>query len=163
MENSQSAQTFAELFSDLISLSGYRTVRRVADVLNDAGIGDIDFRRVSDYMKGTRVPKHKKAAAILRAMDYSIGESELEDLLDHSREESKKLNMDLADVRSRLSVKAVSIDFSKILDGFASEEAKLMLNNRVSELYGDEKHVSNYVNDLIKKDLTEYILEAEEE
>lgn len=160
MEN---MQTFGELFSDLITLSGYKTIRRVAGVLNDNGVEDIDFRRVSDYMKGTRVPKHKKAASILRAMDYEIGEEELEDLLDYSRDESKKTNMELADMRSRLSTRAVYIDFSKLMEGFESEEAKLMMNNRIAEIYGDEKYISKYVNDLIRKDLEEYILEAEVE
>ena len=156
-------QTFGELFSDLVTLSGYTTVRRVAGVLNDNGVEDIDFRRVSDYMKGTRVPKHKKAASILRALDYEISDMDLEDLLDYSRDESRKTNMELADMRSRLSTRAVYIDFSKLMEGFESEEAKLLMNNRIVEIYGDEKNASRYVNDLIRKDLEEYILESEVE
>ena len=163
-------KTYAEILSEQITASGYKTINRVTDVVNDLEDINIDRRRISDYMKGLRVPKPKQAAAILRALDLEMDFEELEDILEYSKDESQRLNRELEEIRVRalrrnpgdaysaVSVRSLDIDLSSLLDGFGSEEAKLMLNERIAELYGDEKYASRYVGDLIRKDLTELIL-----
>ena len=159
MENTM---TFSELFSDLISLSGYKTTRRVAEVLREKGIDWIDFRRVSTYKNGDRVPTFRKASTILKALDYEIQDSELDDLLEYSKKASKERNMDLADVRSKAVFQNVRIDYDSLVEDLDGDEAKFLTRKRVKELFGDEHELSRYVNALLRKDLVEKNLKKED-
>ena len=136
-------------------------VRKLEELLIDAGITDINFRRISDYKNGNYTPSYVKAKQMLNVLDYEISEEELMDALQENRESIKDqeeyLNSESKEIRTTIRIK-----LKRLIPDTGPEEAERYLQERITELYGDETKLSNYVQSLIAKDLQQYVIDKED-
>lgn len=133
-------------------------------VLQERGIENINFRRISEYLRGVSTPPYDKARALMDALDIPIGEAELKESLELNRELIRDEKEEILTERYNRSV-TVTIKFRKL--GSKSTEESLIeieqrLYRRVKDLFGDEKNLTKYVERLIKKDLENYLISEED-
>lgn len=135
--------------------------RRFEEILSSKGITDISFKRISDYSNGIHTPSFERAKTLLTALDYPISDQALMDALTLNRElikeETEYVNVGNKEIRRTIRIK-----LKRLLPGKTEEETERFLWQRISDLCGDEKQLSLYVQGLIAKDLQEYILSGEE-
>jgi len=135
--------------------------RKLEKILKDNGIDDISYKRISDYSNGIHTPNFERAKALLTVLEYSIDDDTLLEALRLNREiiknESEYILSGSKEVRRTVRVK-----YKNLLSDKEPEQTEQYLWNRIVDLYGDEKQFSTYVQDLIAKDLKEYILEKGE-
>ena len=151
-------------FSDILdaAMRDYGVgVRNFAEVLEEQGITDINFRRISDYRNGNHTPTYDRAKLMLRALEYEISEEELLDALRENREEIKNqesyLNSESKEVRRTIRIK-----LKRLIPNIEPEEAERFLQNRIEELFGDSSRISDYIQSLIAKDLQQYVIDRED-
>lgn len=148
-------------FSDILdtAMTDYGVgVRKFEEILNENGIYDIDFRRISDYRRGTHSPSYDRAKILLENLEYDISEKELLNSLKENREDIKNqdiyLNSDAKEIRRTIRIK-----LKRLLPDKEPEEIERILLERIGLLFDDEKQISNYIQSLIAKDLQEYIVD----
>ena len=122
-------------------------------------------RTIEKYVSGERVPTYNTAKSILKFLYVSMPEETLLEVLEYSKEFKKqdsverlvipdrKVKTETPALRKRISIKYNEFSF---LDGsnVPKEDAIDLINERVSEQYGNDKFAFNrYIKDLIDKDM----------
>ena len=136
--------------------------KEMEELLKERGVSDISYKRVSDYRRGLHIPAFERAKAMMEALDIPITDEQLLTALKNDKERRKR------DVRNQITdnvffKSAVRFKPGELLDGCDEDTALEILHARMKELYGSDSQFSAYVTELIRKDLEQYIVEAEEE
>ena len=135
--------------------------RKFDEILVESGITDISYKRISDYSNGIHTPSFERAKALLSALEYPIDDKTLMNALKLNREMIKD-EADYVSVGSKEVRRTIRIKLKRLLPDKTEEETERFLWQRITDLCGDEKQLSLYVQGLIAKDLQEYILSGEE-
>lgn len=151
---------FSDVLRDAMDDAGIVGNKRLETFLCDEGITDIDRKRIGEYLSGHTVPRYERAARLLRFFGIEPDTESLSALLVRSREKIKESGN--GEMRNWGFNKTITIFFRKLLRGYTSEEAELILHQRIEELFGDESCFSAYVTNLIAKDLSEYLLKKDD-
>lgn len=136
-------------------------VKKLEDILADRGIYNINFRSISDYKNGIHTPSYDKAKALLDALDYKVTEDELLEMLKQNKKEIKDNNEYVHSDNAELR-RTVRIKLKRLLPGADPEVAERYLLERIQSICGDKKRLSAYIQNLISKDLKQYILEEDD-
>jgi len=135
--------------------------RRFEEILKSNDIYDISYKRISEYSNGIHTPSFERAKTMLIVLEYPIEDEALTEALTINREqikeESRYVNTGNKEIRRTIRIK-----LKRLLPGKSEEEVERFLWQRIEDLCGDEKQLSNYIQGLIAKDLQEYILSGEE-
>ena len=135
--------------------------RRMEGLLQDQGITDISFKRISEYANGLHTPSFERARVLLRVLEFTIDDEALLEALRLNREMIREEAAYMSD-RSREIRRTVRIKLKPLLPGRTAEEAERFLWSRIEELCDGERKLSLYIQNLISKDLREYIISREE-
>lgn len=136
-------------------------VKKLEDILIDKGIYDINFRSISDYKNGIHTPSYAKAKILLDALDYKVSEDELLAMLKQNKDDIKTNNSYIYSDNIELR-RTIRIKLKRLLPGVEPEVAERYLTDRIQSIYGDKTRLSSYINNLISKDLKQYILEEDD-
>ena len=130
-------------------------------LLQENGIEDINFRRISDYVNGQYTPPYTKAKHLLDVMGYSMTEEELVGSLEANKEYIKEMSFYKKEKKSEYQT-SIRLKLKNILPNREPEYVQFMLESRIKELYGLDGKLSIYIQDLIATDLQRFILESED-
>ena len=151
---------FSGILTEAMQSSGVGG-RKLEAILKENGIDDISYKRISDYANGIHTPSFEKARDMLRVLEYSIDDESLLEALKQNREIIKQ-ESDYVLSGSKEIRRTVRIKLKKLLPEKEPAQTEQYLWNRIADLYGDEKQISLYIQELISKDLKEYILARED-
>lgn len=149
--------TFSMLMTQLLEESNM-SVAELHREMQQAEI-NISYPTLAAYKNFTVVPTYERALVILNFFNYKMQNDDLIKMLDHSRNEIKKMRItDKSSIRQGIQLSAKY--FSSSLSGL---DLDIMITRRINELYDHNGNMSSYVTDLIKKDLIEsgYLKEDE--
>lgn len=137
--------------------------KRLEELLQDEGVSNISYKRISEYANAQHTPSFEKARAILSVLECPISDEELLDLLKVNREIIKEGNTisGTYDVNKELHT-SIRIKLRRLIPRQSPEENERFLRDRIYELFGKEKGLSDYIQWLIMKDLNECIISKEE-
>lgn len=147
-------------FSEIIKTEIYSqgiTLTTLSNNLAERGF-DISMKRLSEYQNGLVTPTFEKAQAILDELGFSFTSEEIIESLRLNKEVCKVNKAYTADLYKLVSVRVL---LRKLIPNLEPEQIETILNDRIINLYGDKTKISNYIHDLISKDLNEFILEKE--
>ena len=147
---------FSEIIKTEIDAQGIK-LTTLSSNLEKRGF-DITSKRLSEYQNGLCTPDFKKAQAILLELGFDFTADEIIELLELNKEICKRNKAYTADFYKFVSVRIL---LKKLIPNLEPEQIESILNDRIINLYGDKTKVSNYIHDLIAKDLNEFILEKE--
>lgn len=119
---------------------------------------NITSKRLSEYQNGISNPSFEKAKAILEELGFSYTLDEIMESLKLNEEICKMNKSYTADLYKFVSVRIL---LKKLIPRMEAEQIEGILNDRITDLYGDKTKISNYIHDLISKDLNEFILDKE--
>ena len=119
---------------------------------------DISSKRLSEYQNGLVNPEFKKAQAILNELGFNFSTDEIVESLELNKEICKVNKEYTSNLYKLVSVRIL---LKKLIPDLTAEQIETILNDRITDLYGDKTKISNYIHDLISKDLNEFILEKE--
>jgi len=137
--------------------------RDVEKRLTEVGVTNITGKRISEYCNAQHTPSLEKARRIMEVLDYPILEEELLLSLENNRQMIKdgaQLGR-VYDINRELHT-TIRIKLKKLLPECSPEENERYLRDRVMQLFGKEKSLSDYIQWLISKDLSENIISKEE-
>ena len=147
-------------FSEIIKTEIYTQdikLTTLSERLMEKGF-DISSKRLSEYQNGMVNPSFQKAQAILEELGFSYEPAEILESLKLNEEICKTNKSYTADLYKFVSVRLL---LKKLIPRMEPEEIEQILNDRIVDLYGDKSKISNYIHDLISKDLNEFILDKE--
>ena len=150
---------FSGILSEAMEVYGVGP-KRLELLLQDRGIEDISFKRISEYANGLHTPSFERARVLLQALEFPISDEVLLEALRLNRELIREENNYVSD-HSREIRRTVRIKLRPLLPGRTAEEAERFLWDRIQDLCG-ERQLSLYLQNLIAKDLREYIINREE-
>ena len=112
--------------------------KRFEEILQDHGIEDISYKRISDYCNGLYTPSYEKARVMLETLEYPISDDELTEAIQLNRElikaESEYVAADSKEIRRTIRIK-----LKRLLPEMTPEETERYLSQRVADLCGSEK------------------------
>lgn len=149
-------------FSEIIKTEIYSqeiTLTSLSSNLDKKGF-NISPKRLSEYQNGLITPSFEKAKAILDELGFTFSSKEIIESLELNREVCKVNKAYTADLYKLISVRVL---LKKLIPNMEPEQIETILNDRIINLYGDKTKISNYIHDLISKDLNEFILERKKE
>ena len=147
---------FSEIIKTEIDAQGIK-LTTLSSNLEKRGF-DITSKRLSEYQNGLCTPDFKKAQAILLELGFDFSANEIIESLELNKEVCKTNKAYTADLYKFVSVRVL---LKKLIPNLEPEQIETILNDRIINLYGDKTKISNYIHDLIAKDLNEFILEKE--
>ena len=151
-------QPFAETINTIIR-ENKMTNCEFSKYLKENGV-DISEKRISEYRNYLNNIPYQKARSILTAFNIKMDEEELFKALEENRKIVK--TNDYAKMRYLRS--GISINLEKLLEGHSASVTRYILEDRIRDLYGNnQRNLSTYITELIKKDLEAFILEKETE
>lgn len=130
----------------------------LSDLLFEKGF-NISSKRLSEYQNGVSNPSFKNAKAILETLGFDYTSEEILECLENNEDICKTNKSYSSDLYKLISVRIL---LKKLIPRLGPEEIEQILNDRIVDLYGDKTKISNYIHDLISKDLNEFILEKGE-
>ena len=144
-----SSGTFFDLYENLLQINGMNCTdlkRRLDQISPDL----VTVRALQRYRDRSRMPDYYTASKILDAFQIKYTETELNRLIHADREEN--------DYHEHLYVrKTIRLRVRKLSDKYVEENIiKNQLYLRVEKLTGSQKKFSDYVEQLIKKDIDEH-------
>ena len=148
--------SFSEIIKTEIYTQGIK-LTTLSSKLEKKGF-DISPKRLSEYQNGLNTPDFKKAQAILIELGFDFSTQEILDCLELNKKVCKMNKAYTADLYKLISVRVL---LKKLIPNLEPEQIETILNDRIINLYGDKTKISNYIHDLISKDLNEFILEKE--
>lgn len=154
------SECFSGLLAEAMEAYGVGP-KRLEGLLQDRGITDISFKRISEYANGLHTPSFERARVLLQALEFSIDDEALLEALRLNRELIREETEYMSD-RSREIRRTVRIKLKPLLPGRTAEESERFLWSRIEELCDGERKLSLYIQNLIAKDLREYIISREE-
>ncbi|GEM_PF-1920945 len=156
--NSVPSNCFGALLGMAMLVNEIETYRQFQGILEQKGIYGISERRISEYCNGMYTPPFEKAKQMLEVLNYSITDSELLEALRANREYAKirpKSYRRKDDREIRISVR---LKLSKIMPDQPADRTALIMDERIEHLCGSRNNYTDYIQALINKDLSEYIL-----
>lgn len=154
-----SKKRFSVILADAMVINNIGATR-LEGLLRDRGVVNITYKRISEYANGLHTPSFEKARALMQTLEYDISDDELMETLRLNREKINEEKESIYDY-SREIRRTIRIRLRPLLPGHTAEETERFLWNRINELCG-EHQISLYIQNLIKKDLQEYIISREE-
>ena len=154
-----SKKRFSVILADAMVINNIGATR-LEGLLRDRGVENITYKRISEYANGLHTPSFEKARALMQTLEYDISDDELMETLRLNREKINEEKESIYDY-SREIRRTIRIRLRPLLPGHTAEETERFLWNRINELCG-EHQISLYIQNLIKKDLQEYIISREE-
>jgi len=154
--------SFSRLLNRLMEENGIGC-KRLEELLQDEGITDISYKRISEYSNAQHTPSFEKARAILSVLGCPISDEELLALLRVNREiirEGSTIS-GTYNINKELHT-SIRIKLRRLIPQQSPEENERFLRDRIYELFGREKGLSDYIQWLIMKDLNECIISKEE-
>ena len=139
--------------------------KRLEDFLLVSGVTTISRKRIGEYCNSQHTPSFEKARQILHALDYDISDEEILESLRLNRYviasgnavSGTNENFGRRELRTTIRLK-----LWKVAPFQTTEATEQDIKNRIRELFGDERRMSDYVQWLIAKDLREAIISKEE-
>lgn len=138
--------TFSSLITQLMEQMDFST-KDTCKFLSDKGI-DIPYSTFASYKSFDTVPSINRAKQILDTFNYEIGDEELREMIQYSKEENRKLKESNGYVQT--GIRLATKQFSNDID---SEQLQVMITQRANELIENQPSINSYVTYLIKKDL----------
>lgn len=151
---------FSELLESLVEKEYGHNNRRIVNLLYDKGV-NISMRSLQRYRASSSIPSLLIASEIINCLDPSITLDEIKESILLEKEKQEKLDSD----NSGIMNKFVSFKIKEMDSGIGLGEYDItnLIDNRIKELYGNNKRgFSKYIEDLVIKDLKEYILTTAE-
>lgn len=133
--------------------------RELADILAHRGY-ECKIRQIQRYKTGLYVPKYEVASQICQIIMVEMEGNQLEELLTASRKHAETLRK--AKVTNFTILTSINPRNIHLGGDLGLNDVIEVLNNRVFELYGDQKKISDYVEALVELDLKNKLLEAKE-
>lgn len=128
----------------------------LVDLARSIDDNTITAKRLSDYQNGVCTPPFVKAKKILLALGINMSDNEIVESLEENAEICRMSKSYTPNPTKKTSIR---IRLRDLIPGISPEHVEVILNSRIEGLYGDGSQFSKYVNDLISKDLNEFILE----
>ncbi len=154
--------SFSYILYDAMSREGVGG-RDLERLLVDNGVTDISYKRISEYINGEHTPSFEKARNILRVLNEPIDDEALIHSLDCNRRMIRESRMYYTPAESENELHtSIRIKLGKLLPGNFPQENERYLRERIVELFGKERSMSDYIQWLIAKDLQENIISKEE-
>lgn len=147
---------FSEIIKAEIYSSGIK-LTTLSSNLQKKGF-DISPKRLSEYQNGLNTPSFERAQIILNELGFKYKPQEIIESLELNKRVCKNNKAYTADLYKLISVRVL---LTKLIPNLEPEQIETILNDRIINLYGDKTKISNYIHDLISKDLNEFILEKE--
>lgn len=143
---------FSEILKNEIEVQKL-SLLRLAEMIDD---DMITSKRLSEYQNATTSPPFLKAKKILSALGIYMSDDDIRDCLKENKELCA-LNKQYAENSTRFI--SVRLKYKNLIPEYSQEQVEMTLNDRIASLYGSPNKISNYIHDLISKDLNEFILE----
>lgn len=157
MEIISEIKTFSQILREIV---GYdpKGITRLYDALILKKV-KVSKRNLYRYLNAERVPSLELADEILRAENMSISNSQLKEVIKHSKAVCKENKLSIV---SNKFEKHIVIDIAALSIGELSGRDVLdYIDDRVTDLYGDTPtKYSSYIKDLILEDVKNNILES---
>ena len=135
--------------TQLLEESDFRTVRDLYDSLARAGIS-ISYPTLITYKKFDVVPPFSKAKQILQEFNYQISDESLNEILEYSQSELRKIKQSRKYWQRGLRINPRHIEKEMTVDRLEQR-----ISERAEVLFGDKATFNMYLEFLIKKDLEE--------
>lgn len=157
-------EPFGLMLSNAMAEQGV-SCKRLEDFLLVGGVTTISRKRIGEYCNSQHTPTFEKAKAIFRALDYDISDEELLESLRLNRYIIASGNA-ASGTNERFGRRelrtTIRLKLWKVVPSQTTEETEQEIKNRIRELFGEERHMGDYVQWLIAKDLREAIISKEE-
>lgn len=125
----------------------------LAEMIDDK---TITSKRLSEYQNATTSPPFLKAKKILSALGIDMSDEDIKECLKENKDLCS-LNRQYAENSTRFI--SVRLKYKNLIPDYSPEQVEMTLNDRIEKLYGNSHNFTNYIHDLISKDLNEFILE----
>lgn len=125
----------------------------LAEMIDDK---TITSKRLSEYQNATTSPPFLKAKKILSALGIDMSDEDIKECLKENKDLCS-LNRQYAENSTRFI--SVRLKYKNLIPDYSPEQVEMTLNDRIEKLYGSSHNFTNYIHDLISKDLNEFILE----
>ena len=142
--------TFAVLLSQILEGSGIRYAKQAYEIIEQNGVR-ISYSTFANYKSFTTVPEFRIAKEILQSFDYECSDEELRSILEHSSRELKNMR----DESRTLLRRGISINPEYYRDDLDADTLQDYIVECAKEELGPDATINEYINYLIKKDLTE--------
>lgn len=152
-------ERYSILLGRVMSDYGVGSVR-LEEILKEHGIGNISFRRISEYLRNVSTPPFDKARAIMDVLDFPINDEELRASLAFNRELIREEKEDEEYTRgySKYIKTKIRLKNIEVRKGSVSTQTEKILKDRIVQLYGNENNLSAYIEQLIREDLNKNII-----
>lgn len=140
--------TFSMLLTQILNGSGIRYAKTGYEHIHERGV-PISYSTFANYKSFTTVPTFNTARSILNCFDYRIDDSELQDIIDYS---NRELKANRSGIR-RTFQRGISMNPDYFEDGMSVEQLQSMLEDRVTEEFGEDGTINQYISYLVRKDL----------
>lgn len=158
MLNTVPSDCFGAILGMAMQEAGFESYRSFEHYIQEQGITDITYRRLSEYCNGIYTPPMEKARLLLDVLDYSISDQELISCLKANREYSKLRPRNYRKKEDKEIRIFARLKLSKLMPHQLPDRTALLLSERIEDLCGAPNAYTEYVQALIAKDLSEYIL-----
>ncbi|GEM_PF-2930405 len=154
---------FSLLLKD--AMTGYGVgPTKLEELLQERGVYNISYKRISEYIRSVSTPSLEKAAALMNALEFPIDRQSLSESLELNRElireEREEQELLLGSGYSRTL--NVHIRLRNLMPERSPLDSERRVLERVNELYGSGDIV-RYVESLIAFDLKNSILKGDRE
>lgn len=160
--------TFSELINEKINEGMPHANRTIVNSLANKNI-TISMRSLQSYRKGERIPSFLIAKEILKVLKVDMDDDDLLSILNSSRNlpsdtgaEKSYSSFERKDEKQSSLKRIATLNIEDLdIDADTGIKAQI-LNDRIVELYGDEREFGEYIKELIEYDLENEILKGGE-
>lgn len=142
--------TFSVLLSQILEASGIRYARKAYELLEERGV-KISYSTFANYKSFNTVPEFRLAKQVLECFDYTCTDEELRSILDYSARELKNMR----DETRTLVRRGISLNPEYYREDLDADTLQEYITECAKEELGPDATINEYINYLIKKDLTE--------
>ena len=126
----------------------------IVELLHEKGNYSIDIKRLSDYHRGIVTPPFAKAKAIIDAGKLEMTDADLETALKENREMIRNEKIaKMAENESHWKRTVIRLEDIAVDGTTSGLQIEDLIDDRVAAMFGHRKYFSQYVCELIKKDL----------
>lgn len=169
--------TFRELINGYIEdRFPVNSNRQLIDTLNSSNV-TLSMRMLQMIRKGNKVPSYFMAKEILKGLGVEMSDDDLVDVIANSKKEigeiknrqyvsrnesngiyyraEEKTDLDEPQIKVALNISEIEVE------GIEPFMVESILNQRIDELYNEDKTTVRYIKDLIKYDLEHNVLKGD--
>ena len=162
MENNNDFNDELPLFFTIINDAMSSDPKSNRHLVNALSKNRITMKNIQRYRNGESVPDFSIAKSILQYLGIKIPDKQLEEIIKNSKAHSKKKRDKDKDIKIKkyIEIPGSSFDLGEDINPQYVIE---FIYNRIDSIYGDDKSAfSNYIRDLITKDIKDDILRKED-